>query len=116
MPTLRIAQDDAADELLIRDPLALVVGMMLDQYLLSGHHVVAADLGFLRLSGVLLAACRRVGRSASILQEQERKCLAGPIDYCVVRPAAFGREKHVAGVAIEGQQEVRCSLGSEPPP
>lgn len=31
MPTLRIAQDAAADELLSRDPLALVVGMMLDQ-------------------------------------------------------------------------------------
>ncbi len=31
MPTLRIAQDDAADELLSRDPLALVIGMLLDQ-------------------------------------------------------------------------------------
>ena len=31
MPTLRIAQDDAADELLGRDPLALVLGMLLDQ-------------------------------------------------------------------------------------
>ena len=31
MPTLRIAQDAAADELLGRDPLALVVGMLLDQ-------------------------------------------------------------------------------------
>jgi hypothetical protein len=33
MPTLRIAQDAAADELLSRDPLALVVGMMLDQHM-----------------------------------------------------------------------------------
>ncbi|MCZ2860158.1 HhH-GPD-type base excision DNA repair protein [Blastococcus sp. VKM Ac-2987] len=31
MPTLRIAQDAAADELLSRDPLALLVGMLLDQ-------------------------------------------------------------------------------------
>ena len=31
MLTLRIAQNEAADELLSRDPLALVVGMMLDQ-------------------------------------------------------------------------------------
>lgn len=31
MPQLCIAQDDAADELLGRDPLALVVGMLLDQ-------------------------------------------------------------------------------------
>ncbi|MDK3256451.1 HhH-GPD-type base excision DNA repair protein [Blastococcus capsensis] len=31
MPTLRIAQDAAADDLLGRDPLALLLGMMLDQ-------------------------------------------------------------------------------------
>jgi len=31
VPTLRIAQDDAADELLSRDPLALVIGMLPDQ-------------------------------------------------------------------------------------
>jgi uncharacterized HhH-GPD family protein len=31
VPTLRIAQDAAADELLSRDPLALVIGMLLDQ-------------------------------------------------------------------------------------
>jgi uncharacterized HhH-GPD family protein len=31
VPTLRIAQDAAADELLGRDPLALVIGMLLDQ-------------------------------------------------------------------------------------
>jgi hypothetical protein len=33
VPTLRIAQDDAADELLSRDPLALVLGMLLDQHM-----------------------------------------------------------------------------------
>jgi uncharacterized HhH-GPD family protein len=31
VPILRIAQDDAADELLGRDPLALLIGMLLDQ-------------------------------------------------------------------------------------
>jgi uncharacterized HhH-GPD family protein len=31
VPPLRIAQDDAADELLSRDPLALLIGMLLDQ-------------------------------------------------------------------------------------
>jgi uncharacterized HhH-GPD family protein len=31
VPTLRIALDEAADELLSRDPLALLLGMMLDQ-------------------------------------------------------------------------------------
>ena len=36
VPTVRIAQDAAADELLGRDPLALVVGMLLDQHFGSG--------------------------------------------------------------------------------
>ena len=36
MPTLRIAQDAAADELLGRDPLALVIGMLLDQHMSRG--------------------------------------------------------------------------------
>jgi hypothetical protein len=33
VPTIRIAQDDAADELLSRDPLALVLGMLFDQHM-----------------------------------------------------------------------------------
>jgi hypothetical protein len=33
VPTLRIAQNDAADELLSRDPLALLIGMLLDQHM-----------------------------------------------------------------------------------
>jgi hypothetical protein len=32
VPTLRIAHDAAADELLGRDPLALLIGMLLDQH------------------------------------------------------------------------------------
>ena len=32
VPQLCIAQDDAADELLSRDPLALLIGMLLDQH------------------------------------------------------------------------------------
>ena len=33
MPTLRIAQDPAADELLGRDALAPLIGMLLDQHM-----------------------------------------------------------------------------------
>ena len=33
MPTLRITQEDAADELLGRDPLALLIGMLLDHHM-----------------------------------------------------------------------------------
>jgi hypothetical protein len=36
VPTLRIAQDDAADELLSRDPLALLIGLLLDQHVSRG--------------------------------------------------------------------------------
>ena len=36
VPQLCIAQDAAADELLSRDPLALVVGMLLDQHVSTG--------------------------------------------------------------------------------
>jgi hypothetical protein len=38
MPDLRIAQDDAADDLLGRDPLALLIGMLLDQHFASGAY------------------------------------------------------------------------------
>jgi hypothetical protein len=33
VPTVTIAQDPAADELLGRDPLALLLGMLLDQHM-----------------------------------------------------------------------------------
>jgi hypothetical protein len=36
VPTLRLAQDAAADELLGRDPLALLIGMLLDQHMRHG--------------------------------------------------------------------------------
>jgi uncharacterized HhH-GPD family protein len=69
VPTLRIAQDDAADELLSRDPLALLIGMLLDQQVpiewafsaplklcerlggrLDAHAVAAMDLGDLEVA------------------------------------------------------------------
>jgi hypothetical protein len=33
VPTIRIARDDAADDLLGRNPLALLIGMLLDQHM-----------------------------------------------------------------------------------
>jgi hypothetical protein len=36
VPTLTIAQDPAADELLGRDPLVLLIGMLLDQHISRG--------------------------------------------------------------------------------
>ena len=61
MPTLRIAQDDAADELLGRDPLALLLGMLLDQQFpmeraFSAPRLLADRLGVDVLSAEHLAA------------------------------------------------------------
>src|SRR5436309_9704839 len=61
MPDLRIAQDDAADELLGRDPLALVVGMLLDQQFpmeraFAGPRLIADRLGVDALDAATLAA------------------------------------------------------------
>jgi uncharacterized HhH-GPD family protein len=60
VPTLRIAQDDAADELLGRDPLALLIGMLLDQQFpmeraFSAPRLLADRLGVDTLSATQLA-------------------------------------------------------------
>ena len=61
MPTLRIAQDAAADELLGRDPLALLIGMLLDQQFpmeraFGAPKLLAERLGVESLSAADLAA------------------------------------------------------------
>ena len=60
MPILRIAQDAAADELLGRDPLALVLGMLLDQQFpmeraFAAPRLLADRLGVEVLSAAQLA-------------------------------------------------------------
>ena len=62
MPTLTIAQDPAADELLSRDPLALLLGMLLDQQFpmeraFAGPRLLADRLGVDTLSAAQLAGC-----------------------------------------------------------
>jgi uncharacterized HhH-GPD family protein len=61
VPTLRIAQDDAADELLGRDPLALLIGMLLDQQFpmeraFGAPRLLADRLGVDELDAAQLAA------------------------------------------------------------
>jgi uncharacterized HhH-GPD family protein len=60
MPTLRIAQDDAADDLLGRDPLALLLGMLLDQQFpmeraFGGPRLLADRMGVDTLSAAAIA-------------------------------------------------------------
>jgi len=62
VPQLRIAQDPAADELLSRDPLALLLGMLLDQQFpmeraFGSPRLLADRLGVDTLSAVQLAEC-----------------------------------------------------------
>ncbi len=61
MPTLRIAQDDAADELLGRDPLALLIGMLLDQQFPMERAFAAPRLLADRLGVDALGAGRLAG-------------------------------------------------------
>ena len=61
VPTLRIAQDPAADELLGRDPLALLIGMLLDQQFpmeraFGAPRLLADRLGVSTLSAADLAS------------------------------------------------------------
>jgi len=61
VPTLRIAQDAAADELLSRDPLALLIGMLLDQQFpmeraFGAPRLLADRLGVESLDAAVLAA------------------------------------------------------------
>ena len=60
MPTLHLTQDAAADELLGRDPLALLIGMLLDQQFpmeraFAGPRLLAERLGVGTLSAAELA-------------------------------------------------------------
>jgi uncharacterized HhH-GPD family protein len=62
VPTLTIAQDPAADELLSRDPLALLIGMLLDQQFpmeraFGAPRLLADRLGVEELSAAQLAEC-----------------------------------------------------------
>ena len=60
MPTLRLTQDAAADELLGRDPLALLLGMLLDQQFpmeraFAGPRLLADRMGVDTLSAAAIA-------------------------------------------------------------
>jgi len=75
VPQIRIAQDAAADELLGRDPLALVLGMLLDQQFAMERAFAAPRLLADRLGGVdVLSAADLAERDT----EQLVKAFQGP--------------------------------------
>ncbi|GAA4754799.1 HhH-GPD-type base excision DNA repair protein [Modestobacter marinus] len=97
MPTLRIAQDDAADELLSRDPLALLIGMLLDQQFpmeraFAGPRLLADRLGVETLSAVQLAEC-----DPEVLQRH----FAGPPAVHRYPGSMAGRTQELARALVE---------------
>jgi uncharacterized HhH-GPD family protein len=74
VPTLSIAQDDAADELLGRDPLALLIGMLLDQQFPMERAFAAPRLLADRLGVQTLSA----SRLAEIDPEELQRHFQGP--------------------------------------
>ena len=67
MPTLSIAQDAAADELLGRDPLALLIGMLLDQQFPMERAFGSPRLLAERLGVEMLSAAQLAGMDADEL-------------------------------------------------
>src|SRR5436305_1483556 len=67
VPTLHIAQDDAADELLSRDPLSLLLGMLLDQQFPMERAFGAPRLLADRLGVGTLSAAELAGMDAEEL-------------------------------------------------
>lgn len=72
--TLHLTQDDEADELLSRDPFALLVGMLLDQQ-------IAMEVAF---TGPKKIADRMSGLSLTTIAEMEPQEF---VDLCVTKPA-----------------------------
>lgn len=97
VPDLRIAQDDAADELLSRDPLALLLGMLLDQQFpmeraFAGPRLLADRLGVETLSAVQLAEC-----DPEVLQRH----FAGPPAVHRYPGSMAGRTQELARALVE---------------
>lgn len=97
VPTIRIAQDTAADELLSRDPLALLIGMLLDQQFpmeraFAGPRLLADRLGVETLSAVQLAEC-----DPEVLQRH----FAGPPAVHRYPGSMAGRTQELARALVE---------------
>ncbi|MCZ2818527.1 HhH-GPD-type base excision DNA repair protein [Modestobacter sp. VKM Ac-2984] len=97
MPTIRIAQDDAADELLSRDPLALLIGMLLDQQFpmeraFAGPRLLADRMGVQTLSAAQLAEC-----DPEVLQRH----FAGPPAVHRYPGSMAGRTQELARALVE---------------
>jgi uncharacterized HhH-GPD family protein len=96
-PTLRLAQDPEADELLARDPLALLIGMLLDQQFpmeraFASPWLLAQRLGVSRLDPAAIAAHD---------PEAFAKLMAGPPALHRYPAAMAGRVQTICGLVAE---------------
>ncbi len=97
MPTVRIAQDDAADELLGRDPLALVLGMLFDQQFpmeraFAGPRLLADRLGVATLDA---------GHLATVDAEVLTKAFQGPPAVHRYPGSMAGRTQELCRLLVE---------------
>src|SRR4051812_6440749 len=97
MPTVTIAQDPAADELLGRDPLALLVGMLLDQQFPMERAFGAPRLLADRLGVESLDAARLAGMDA----EELTRVFQGPPALHRYPGSMAGRTQEVCRVLVE---------------
>jgi uncharacterized HhH-GPD family protein len=96
-PTLQLAQDPEADELLARDPLALLVGMLLDQQFpmeraFASPWLLARRLGVTELDPAAIAAAD---------PEQFARLMAGPPALHRYPVAMAGRVQALCGYVVE---------------
>lgn len=97
VPTLRIAQDDAADELLGRDPLALLIGMLLDQQFPMERAFGAPRLLADRLGVDILSA----GQLAAMDPEELVRVFQGPPALHRYPGSMAGRAQEVCRALVE---------------
>jgi uncharacterized HhH-GPD family protein len=118
VPTLHIAQDAAADELLSRDPLALVVGMLLDQQFpmeraFGSPRLLADRLGVDSLSAAELAAAdpeqlAKVFQGPSALHRYPGSMAARTQELCRLLLAKYdGRAENLWADAPDGATLLR---------
>src|SRR5215213_5852110 len=97
VPTLRIAQDPAADELLGRDPLALLIGMLLDQQFPMERAFGAPRLLADRLGVEDLSAEQLAGMEAEMLT----RVFQGPPALHRYPGSMAGRAQEVCRLLVE---------------
>jgi uncharacterized HhH-GPD family protein len=111
VPTLTIAQDAAADELLSRDPLALLIGMLLDQQFPMERAFGAPRLLADRLGVETLSAAHLAESDPEVLQRH----FQGPPALHRYPGSMAGRTQDVARLLVERYDGRAEALWAEVP-